>query len=314
MRVISGLPSPSGTLSAFLGEHPHALTRQEVLESWSRHHLDACIRTRSITRILPGVYCGHAHERDPVVMGEALNLWQPKGLVSGALALHLYAPELPAPHTADLVIDATQHYLAPAWVRLRRSGPAPAHIHTRGVRTVEMPRAVLDAWSTAPVAERRDLLYLAIWERVCTWKQVRAAASRAPRVSGRRDLERVLGWFAEGATSPLEVRAKHEVFTGGAFRDFEWQVELRLGSRRAFADMLHRDAMLVVELDGERYHSSRKARDSDRNRNTDLAAAGYVTVRFGWNDIVLRPEWCRERLLTVVGTRVARGAVRRSGT
>lgn len=303
MRLILGLPTPSGTLADFLGDSPHALTRSEVLEHWSRHHLDACIRAGTVTRILPGVYCATAHRSDPVVMGEALNLWAPTGLVSGAHALHLYSPKLPAPTVADLVLDSQLHPCAPPWVRLRRTGPVRVQHNLRGVRTVEMPRALLDAWSAAPATGRRDVLYSAIWEHACTWKQVRLAASRAPRVSGRRDLERVLGWFAEGATSPLEVRAKHEVFTGVAFRAFEWQVELPLGTRKAFADMLHREAMVVVELDGDRYHSTREARDSDRERQTDLAAAGFVTVRFGWNDIALRPQWCRERLLTVLGSR-----------
>ncbi len=82
-------------------------------------------------------------------------------------------------------------------------------------------------------------------------------------------------------------------------------MKLRVGSRRAYADMLHRGAMLVVELDGERYHGPRKAQQLDRTRDTDLAAAGYLTVRFGWDDVVYRPAWCRERLLAVVAARLS---------
>jgi very-short-patch-repair endonuclease len=313
MRFIAEMSTPTGPLSDFLREHPHAVARHEVLQHWTRHHLDACLQAGTVTRILPAVYCATFHVRHPIVMGEALNLWQPQGLVSGALALHLYAPDVPAPSVADLVVPPQHHARTPPWIRLYRTGESSAQILVRGVRTVEMPSALLRAWSTAPASDRRNLLYLAVWKRICTWRQVRAAVKRAPRLSGRRDIERVLSWFAEGATSPLEVRAKHEVFTGAAFRGFEWQSELRVGNRRAVADMLHREAMVVVELDGDRFHSSRASRASDRNRDTDLAAVGYVTVRFGWDDVVRRPTWCRERLLSVVASRLHHSTFR-SGT
>ncbi|MDN4481109.1 endonuclease domain-containing protein [Demequina muriae] len=116
----------------------------------------------------------------------------------------------------------------------------------------------------------------------------------------------MLGWFAEGATSPLEVRAKYETFADARFGDFEWQVELGLGSRRVTVDMLHRSAMVIVELDGDRYHSTRGARNDDRERQNDLAAAGYVTIRLGWDDIVRRPARSRQRVLAVIEGRLSR--------
>jgi very-short-patch-repair endonuclease len=70
--------------------------------------------------------------------------------------------------------------------------------------------------------------------------------------------------------------------------------------------MLHRRAAVVVELDGDRYHSTRQARDNDRERQTDLAAAGFMVIRFGWRDVADRPAWCRERLLRSVNARLAR--------
>ncbi|WP_159448725.1 endonuclease domain-containing protein [Demequina sp. NBRC 110053] len=180
-----------------------------------------------------------------------------------------------------------------------------ATILAGGVPSVEMPRALLDAWRYAPAAERRNVLWEALWARVCTWRQLWRELERTPQVAGRRDLERVLGWFAEGATTPLEVRARHEVFADARFREFEWQVPVALPHRRATVDMLHRCAMVAVELDGDRYHSTRHARDDDRERQTDLVAAGLVVLRFGWADITQRPEWCRERLLTTVAGRLA---------
>jgi very-short-patch-repair endonuclease len=293
-------------LADYLRHNAHAFTRAQLLAGWSRHQLDASLSIRTVVRLLPDVYASADHVHHAVVMGHALNLWAPRGLVTGRLALHLYSSELPPPVTADLVVPNGDRMDAPPWIRVQQTGPLGQSCAPQAVRCTTPERALLDAWRFATPEDRRNLLYEALWARVCTWRQLRREAARAPRVAGRRDLERVLGWFAGGATSPLEVRAQHDTFADARFRDFEWQVDLRLGSRRATADMLHRGAKLVVELDGERYHSSRKDRNDDRNRDVDLAAAGYLTVRLGWDDVVRRPQWCRERLLAVLASRLER--------
>ena len=305
MRLIAGLSPARGTLDEYLEVNRHSFSRAELLDVWSHRRLTAAVRHGSVVRILPGIYCGAAHALDPIVMGEALNLWYPRGLVTGELALHLYAQALPVPARVDLLVEDGQHLRAPDWVRLHQTGPLRAQGSPQGVASVVPERALLDAWRYAAPRDRRSVLYEALWARVCTWRQLPREAARTPRVAGRRELEQVLAWFAEGATSPLEVRAQHETFADERFHEFEWQVHLRVGARNATVDMLHRRAMLVVELDGERYHSTPKALRSDRARDADFLAEGYVTVRFGWDDVVRRPAWCRDRLLAIMTTRLA---------
>ncbi|MDN4484265.1 endonuclease domain-containing protein [Demequina lignilytica] len=300
------MPAPTGRLDEFLVAHAHAFTRAELVRGWSRRRLENGVMSGVVTRILPGVYCAATHRDDPVVRGEALNLWQPGGAVTGALALHLHAVPLPNPPVADYAVPSGQHHRVPAWVRLRQGALGRVRMSARGVTTVTTERAVIDAWSTAPPSGRREVLHQALWSRICTWQQVRRELARTPRVPARHELQRVLGWFEAGATTPLEVRARYETFADPRFAAFEWQAELRLRGRRVRADMLHRAARLVVELDGHRYHSSRAAQQRDRERSTDLAAAGYLTVRFGWDDLASRPKWCRERLLQVLAARLTR--------
>ncbi|WP_062312243.1 DUF559 domain-containing protein [Demequina rhizosphaerae] len=302
------LPDPASRRTAigdFLAENPHAYTRDELVDAWSRRQLDRGIREGTVARLATGVYCGATRTSDLTVRGEALNLWQPTGAVTGAGALHLYDESLPKPERLDLLVPHGRRLEVPPWARLRQTGPIRSTTRANGVACVPMARALLDAWRYAPAADRRDILWEALWARVCTWRQLRRELDRAARVAGRRDLERVLSWFGSGATTPLEVRAKHETFADARFREFEWQAPLALPSRRAVPDMLHRRAMLAVELDGDRVHATREARDRDRTRRTDLAAAGYAVVGFGWNDITRRPAWCRERLLAVLASRLS---------
>ena len=305
MRAIPGLVAVDQSLDAFLAANTHAFARSELLSQWSRTALENAVRAARAIRILPGIYSGTEHQLHPVVKAEAATLWAPRALLTGALALHVYCPALPPPRHVDLATANGDTLHAPGWIRVHQTRRLPPYGLPGGIRCVPPARALLDAWRFSPPLERRSLLWEALWARACTYRQVARELERAPRVAGRRDLERVLGWFAEGATSPLEVRAKHETFADARFREFEWQVPLMLPSRRATPDMLHRRAMVAVELDGDRYHSTRAARDADRDRQTDLTAAGYAVLRFGWRDVVDRPQWCRDRVLTTVAGRLA---------
>lgn len=304
MRAIPGLTALDRPLHQFLDKNAHAFTRAELLAAWTRTALERALAQGRAVRILPGVYCATAHAQRAAVMGEALNLWHPAGLVTGALALHLYSEAVPAPTLAHVRVTNGFRPRAPAWVQCMQGPPIRTSGMPRGISCTTPPLALLDAWRVTPARGRRALLWEALWARVCSAQALAREVELAPRVVDRNDLERVLAWCTEGATSPLEVRAKWETFAGRRFRDFEWQVPLRLGSRRVTVDMLHRRAMVVVELDGEAYHSSREARDHDRIRDTDLAAAGYVTVRMSWRDIVDHPRWCQQRLLAVVASRL----------
>src|SRR5690606_23569486 len=140
--------------------------------------------------------------------------------------------------------------------------PPPSHrMVAQGVFCTEMPRALLDAWRYSPVEFRRDVLWSALWARACTVRELERELERTSRAAGRSDFERLLAWFREGATSPLEVRAKHETFADARFREFEWQVRLPLRGRPAYVDMMHRRARVAVELDGDHYHATRDQRD-----------------------------------------------------
>lgn len=308
MRTLPGLTSLDGTLTAFLDDNRHAFTRAELRSRWTRTALEKAVTSGAATRVLPGVYAARQHVADPRVRGEALNLWHPDGLVTGLLALHLYASDLPRPSAVQLRVPHGFRPAAPNWLRICQGEPQYRWAYPGGVRCTVPALALLDAWRLAPATERENLLWEALWVKVCTWRELVREVKKAPRIAGRRDLKRILGWFAAGAKSPLEVRAKYETFADARFREFAWQVDLRLASRGVTVDMLHQATKTVVELDGDKYHSTRDKRDDDRERQTLLVAAGYAVVRFGWRDVVDRPEWCRKQVLTTLASRSLRPA------
>ena len=49
---------------------------------------------------------------------------------------------------------------------------------------------------------------------------------------------------------------------------------------------------LDIECDGDKYHSSKKARERDRKRNNELTAAGWSILRFSGSEIHKNPKAC----------------------
>ncbi len=163
---------------------------------------------------------------------------------------------------------------------------------------------MLDAWHRCEETRREDLLYRALWERVTSWRALSSELARTPRIAGRARIERILRQFEAGATSPLEVLARTHVFVGAEFRECEWQAPIDASGMKV-ADMLHRRARLVVEFDGWAYHSARERAARDRQRDIELAAAGFVTIRLGFTDLRDRSQWCRDRVLEIIARRTS---------
>jgi very-short-patch-repair endonuclease len=52
---------------------------------------------------------------------------------------------------------------------------------------------------------------------------------------------------------------------------------------------------IIVELDGQQFHG-RDRFQADRTRDQRLVAAGYVVLRFTWDDLINRPDDVIERI------------------
>ena len=61
-------------------------------------------------------------------------------------------------------------------------------------------------------------------------------------------------------------------------------------------DFVWRERRLIVEVDGYAYHRSPTAFEADRERDIDLARAGWHVRRFTWTQITRRPAWVAHAL------------------
>jgi hypothetical protein len=131
------------------------------------------------------------------------------------------------------------------------------------------------------------------------WGDVARLIDRYPRRAGVPALRSTLELYAPGGVdtrSALEEialaicsrydipRPQTNVVIEGRVRDFYWP-----------------HARLVVEVDGYRWHRSPTAFNDDRERDTELALAGYERLRFTYDQCTKRRHWVQRSLRTALG-------------
>ena len=303
MRPLPPRPS-TVTVDQWLADSPHAFSRAELLSRWTRWDVDSAARAGTIARMAPAVYAAPQHLSLPIVRGEAVGLWHPGALVTGELALSIYKPELAAPPITDVVLPYGAHARAPHGMRLMQRAPVHARSLPDAAACTVPERALLDAWHLADPHRLTSLFYETLWAKATTARAVTRELAKVPRLRNRRALERLLAHFSNGATSPVEVFARTEVFVGREWGAFQWQVPLPVPGRNYVADMVHPLAKVVVELDGRRYHADADRAEHDRIRDAELASLGYLTVRLSPRDLAERPQWCIEMVRGAVASRL----------
>jgi len=179
------------------------------------------------------------------------------------------------------------------YVRLRRSTVPVKPVRINGVSTVPLVDAILHAWEEVPRDERVGLILDAIRRGKLSSADLRARLAEYPRVRERAALTRLLDQVGSGVTSYLEFRARTRVFNTSEFAALTWQAPVSIGERRYVLDAYDAQARLAIELDGRAFHSDDDTRRGDLERDARLASVGIQTVRFTYEDIICRPEWCR---------------------
>lgn len=66
-------------------------------------------------------------------------------------------------------------------------------------------------------------------------------------------------------------------------------------------DVLWKEARVIVELDGRKFHNDAFAMNQDSKKTKDLRRMGYRVLRFTWNDVVERPAWVAEQIRRELG-------------
>lgn len=204
-------------------------------------------------------------------------------------------------HGLPVLIDRGPHVtVGRSWghARLRL-----ATVHRRDLDSCEhdgisttLARTALDCARELPLREAVAICDAALSRGLdAGWLAGVAAAASGP---GSRALRRVVGASDVRAESPLESCLR---LLAGGLGELVLQVLIGGVGR---VDMVL-DGWLVLEADGFEFHSGRARYRDDRRRANALAEAGYVLLRFSYEDIVHHPERVVRTIDAVLARRAA---------
>jgi very-short-patch-repair endonuclease len=159
----------------------------------------------------------------------------------------------------------------------------------RGIPITTPVRTIIDVAATLRGRPLEHMLDLAEQLRLVDFAELRQRLAERQGRPGSPSLRAILSLYTAGSTvtrSEMEERFLALCDDHGITRP---EVNTRIEGEEV--DFVWRDARLIVEVDGYRYHRSPSKFETDRERDVMLAVAGWQVLRFTWTQLTQRPAW-----------------------
>lgn len=236
------------------------------------NQLAGAARSGVVRTLLPGAFALTANAAQPWVRGLAACRLDPNAVILDELAAvmgydedHRIGDRIHATGRARRVVRGyrfVERVIPPEWV-LQRRGVRFTHPAWTALdlALIEGPRALDEALRLGVPA---DVLEAALDDQ-----------------AGRRGARQLREWLAESKDRPFSPaeRVAHRALREDGIDGWQGNATIVLPSRTVVIDIAFRRERLAVEVDGYRYHSSRKSFVDDRLRDADLMAADWAVLR-----------------------------------
>lgn len=161
-----------------------------------------------------------------------------------------------------------------------------------GIPTTTCERTIIDLAAGLCLSDRLDLVDAAICDGKARRKVLHRRAGELRR--GRAGLAAVIAATAPDAAKNFRSWLEAEADRRWAARGLpppRWNVPLRdERGRIGIVDAVFADGLVVVELDGLRFHRTPAQRRADNERDRRLALSGRIALRYTYLDIMERPD------------------------
>ncbi len=206
-------------------------------------------------------------------------------VLSGRAAAHLLGA-LSGPAPPPEVTAPTERRVCGITVRRERAGTDPRdYIVWLGIPVTSVPRTLVDLAAVMQIADLARACHEAGVRYRTTPADVEAVLARRPNSRGAAKLRRILHGDVRVTLSTLEARFLGRLREAGLVLP---QTNRLAGGRRV--DCRWPAQRLTVELDGYRYHQSRRAWEQDRRREREARARGDEFRRYTYGDVLETPR------------------------
>ncbi len=165
-------------------------------------------------------------------------------------------------------------------LRVRHPPRIKRHEHD-GLPVVDLPRALLVATSSLDHNALRNVLARADFEDLLHLPSLQAACARGPK--GSRKLRAAMDTHLPALARCVNDFERDFVLLCEAYGLAIPEPNVRMG--RYVPDMLWRNRMLIVELDGKGGHTSAAQKASDATKQEWLEERGHNIIRFTWSEV-----------------------------
>ena len=263
---------------------------QARAEGWSDDRQRALIRAGTWVALTPHVLRNREVEPGPWQCARAVAL-------AGRLVVsHETAGRLWGLRAGGGLHGIATFAVAAPGVRVHRSRlAANATMGVEGLVVTTALQTVADLSRTSPPGESVALVTDALQRGLLSAADLAACAQLARGMTGASRVRWIASTCATEPHSVLEWRFHQGIQQVGS----GWEFNVSLYDSDGFVgvvDAFHPATGTVVELDSRTFHGPDRFQP-DRTRDQRLAALGYVTLRFTWEDLERRPDqvWARIR-------------------
>ncbi len=169
-------------------------------------------------------------------------------------------------------------------------------------------RTVLRCAATLPFVEGLVVADSALRSGDVLPQELQEAAT-AHRGHGASAVRRVARWADHRAANAFESGLRGHLLDAG-FCCFVPQHVVTGPGFLAVVDLADPERRIAVEADGFEVHGRRRQLALDLRRHDELAALGWVTLRFAWEHVMNEPRWVVEQVRAVVRRRARRWGTR----
>lgn len=270
-------------------EQAGVISRAQAVESGLTRHVIDRLRASGSWQVLgPGVYWTH---RVPTSwLGRAwagVLIGGPESALAGRAAAVLHGLAEGEPLPIRILVPHGTRLVDRPWVRFQRQRD---NVRMR-VTPALPPRSpvedtVLDLCAEGEPADVVSWVTTAVQRRLTSPARLLAALRARRAIQHRKLIEEILDDAQSGVHSPLEYRFGRDVLRSHGLPPGRRQ--FRIVRTKRLADVAYEEFRLLVELDGRIGHVE-GGMWRDRKRDNAHAVAGWLTLRFGWRELVQEP-------------------------
>jgi very-short-patch-repair endonuclease len=284
----------------------HGITATEGLDL-SQRQKDECCKDGTLLRRYRGVFADPAVPRSRLQdLAAAVVVGRPFAAAWARSALTLWnvwdehpaVPEVVVPYGKIRTIEGAAVY--------RSRGLDASMVTTRDhIRVVKPLVAIIGLGVVVDAQQVGDTIIRGGQRRLFTVGDVHAAIARYARpgrtgITVARQAVELIMIGDRPAESVLEFR-----FHIGPGRHglpaYQYQHEVRIGSKKYRIDFAYPEVKLAVEVDGYETHSSPEALAADHVRANQLVLAGWTVLRFAWTHVLHDPAGVAGQILLKLG-------------